>query len=311
MRQNPLFIRKICLLGTLLAWTAVYVAAAEAPAFGLEEADALLAHHRNPEAVSPLDVQDAIRILAADPAQALPVLEARGEAMVFALQAVGSDATPVLSLYIDSSATNLVRRAFDALRRVGTAEALPVYERGLEYGDDYVETSAGLALRRAGVAALPAALRACQHPQHTIRMQAYYTVGMLGEQARSTVPDLLERLETDLFNRRVILRVLSQVGGEAVIAPMVEVLVTGNALEQQSAAQALGEVDPPARKAIPALVEVLATTNATFVEKAAAGALERLGALYPADLEPFRKHTSARVRALVEKVAPPAGTPKL
>ena len=307
--------RQLRLLGMLAVllvlgsvFTPVYAedpSAARQEDSGLQKmADSLLAFHANPQDVSPEAVQRALKTLGADPEHALPVLEQRGDAMVLALQAAGPEATPVLALYVHSEETNLVRRAFYALKSVGTPEGLPAYEQAITNRDAAVRSSAVLALRRAGPAALQPALTACHDPKPTIRMQAYFTVGMLGEAARAGVPELSERLDNDPFNRKVILRVLSQVGGEAAVDPLLKVLLNGTPSEQQSAAQALERMDPPARRAIPALVKVLEQTDTPPVEEAAAEALAKIAAEYPADLAPFRDHPNEQVRQVIEKLAP-------
>jgi HEAT repeat protein len=267
-------------------------------------ADSLLTFHANPQDVSPEAVQCALQVLGADPEDALPVLEQRGDAMVLALQAAGPDATPVLALYVHSAKTNLVRRAFYALKSVGTPAGLPAYAQAITNQDAAVRSSAVLALRRAGPAALQPALTACHDPKPTIRMQAYFTVGMLGEAARAGVPELSERLENDPFNRKVILRVLSQVGGEAAVDPLLKVLLNGTPSEQQRAAQALARMDPPARRAIPGLVETLAQTNEPPVAKAVVETLTQLAVEHPADIESYRNHANPRIRQVIEKLAP-------
>ena len=207
--------------------------------------------------------------------------------IIHGLQGIGPDASaavPALTKMLDSDEFHTQYWACRALSAIGPAAAptTPVLCRLTVEGTASVRRHAAAALGdvgpgigKQGLDALTSALR--DPNSDPVREDAVIALGKLGEFARPAVPAVREALESGRISARVqTARTLWILTGETAAAVEVLIEEVGRRDEPVEAAELLGEMGPPAKAAVPALIGGLQSVE-DEARAACCGALGRIG----------------------------------
>jgi hypothetical protein len=115
-----------------------------------------------------------------------------------------------------------------------------------------VEVAAAAVLRGAGDAALPVLVGLVTSERWHEWRPALHGLENMGPAASGAVPTLLPMLD-DPERRVEVVRALGRVGAAEAVPHLVRLLGSGNEVERWAAMQALGQIGPAAREAVPAL----------------------------------------------------------
>ena len=200
-----------------------------------------------------------------------------------AIEALGSigpgavGAVPALSETLKDRWHDLARRkAVEALRKIGSAEAVPALIRALADKDE-VRRLAAFALGTIGQAAIPALIERLKD-KTSGRAGAAHALTQIGPAAKAAVPALVGVLkDVDTFASRAASGALVRIGLPAVPA-LIETLKDEDKTVRMYAASAIGEIGPVAEAAVPVLAEALKDDD-QGVRTTAAYALGHIGSI--------------------------------
>ena len=200
------------------------------------------------------------------------------------LARLGPPAIPVLTKALtDNDEDDRVRlHAALALGEMGpqAAEATPSLIQALKQRNEMIATRAASALGKIGPPAkdaVPALIDALKAGDWSLRCWAAETLGRIGPAAKAAVPALEEALK-DEQARFYAAEALAKLGlPEKGLPVLIALLEDKSSSWREAAAEALGDIGPPAKAAIPALRGALKDEQA-HVRKAAAEALKKIQA---------------------------------
>ncbi len=188
--------------------------------------------------------------------------------------------------------------AISELGKIGEP-AIPALIEALRDRNLLVRRSAAQILVRIGSPAIPALVKALKNSG--VRVRAAYTLGNIGAETKTAVPQLIVLLkDSDVDVRVSAAYALRNIGAEAKTAlpQLVSLLKDSNANVRRSAASALGSIGAKAKTALPQLVSLLKDSNAN-VRSSVASALGSIGfeakTAVP-QLVPLLKDSDANVR---------------
>jgi HEAT repeat protein len=188
--------------------------------------------------------------------------------------------------------------AIEKLGKIGET-AIPALIEALRDKNLLVRRSAAQILVRIGSPAIPALVKALKNSD--VRVRAAYTLGNIGAETKTAVPQLIVLLKNSDVDVRVSAAyALRNIGAEAKAAlpQLVPLLKDSNANVRRSAASALGSIGAKAKTALPQLVPLLKDSNAN-VRGSVASALGSIGAEAKTavpQLVPLLKDSDANVR---------------
>lgn len=208
-------------------------------------------------------------------------------AAIYGLMGIGREAkgaVPALTEALTHEDFHTQYWACRALREIGpeASEAVPALLRLLTEGVPSVRRHAAQALGGIGPAigdkAVDALARALKDPLEPVREDAVIALGQLGPFAKSAAPAIEETLAAGpLAARFPAARALWLVTGETELAVDVLIDQLDDVIWRYDAADTLGEIGPSAKKAVPALVELLESDQADEdLRNTAAQALKRI-----------------------------------
>ncbi|WP_293351950.1 MULTISPECIES: HEAT repeat domain-containing protein [unclassified Microcoleus] len=166
--------------------------------------------------------------------------------------------------------------AIEKLAKIGKP-AIPALIEALRDKNLLVRRSAAQILVRIGSPAIPALVKALKNSD--VRVRAAYTLGNIGAETKTAVPQLIVLLKnSDVDVRISAAYALRNIGAEAKAAlpQLVPLLKDSNANVRRSAASALGSIGAKAKTALPQLVPLLKDSNAN-VRGSVASALGSIG----------------------------------
>ncbi len=185
-------------------------------------------------------------------------------------------------------------RAGEALVRFGE-QAIPAFIELLESGDTVTQRVAAYTLGEIGQAAksaTPALLRALSHEHFTVRLDAATTLQKISPKLKAAVPYLIERLkaETMWLVRSEFIRLIAQAGYAAKAAiPYLEDDFNGAYMSTRRAAFiALTQIEPDEGKSVAFFLEGLSKPETAAIS---AMALGKMGARAKTALEALAQAT--------------------
>lgn len=160
---------------------------------------------------------------------------------------------------------------------VGPGSSTSSLVKSLKHGNPGTRTIAARQLGRKGPEAVPMLTEALGDENEDVRKAAIDSLGNIGPEAKRAIPALTESLkDEDADVSMAVIRSLRSVDPEA-ITPLIEALKVEHGVVRRSAAQALMEMGPKAKDAMPALAEVLKSDPDDDVRCTAALALGSMG----------------------------------
>jgi HEAT repeat protein len=180
-----------------------------------------------------------------------------------------------------------------------TIPVLPAVVTMLRDSNESVRSLAAKALGCAGKAAIPELVKLLDSPDPGVALSAVQALGEIGPDAGSTVPQLMARFlaniervrkesekesSPDMKTRHIryalkdcpYIWALARLGA-AVVAPLVELLKSGDETKRWYALEVLGKAGPAARSAVPELIKVLQGPGEAWNRARAAGTLGAIG----------------------------------
>jgi HEAT repeat protein len=176
--------------------------------------------------------------------------------------------------------------ALELLRRIRAPANVPALTKLLKDDNVYTRWMAARILGENGPAAkaaVPALIETLKDKERPPRIWAAIALGDIGPEAKAAVPALATTSKTDEFDQVRWHAAASQVwiASEKAVVPLLIEAVKGPRIDdyfhsRQRAIEALGQLGPAGRPAVPALVEAL-TDKYSGIRACAAAALGRIG----------------------------------
>ncbi len=178
---------------------------------------------------------------------------------------------PALIAALSDSKREVREQAAEALGWIGppAQEATPALIAALQDAEDQVAIKASQALAFIGdERAAPALLAAFQSDRVLVAAEAGRTLWRLGPKAESIVPALLS-VAQGAVEKAAPARELLASFGPRLVPVLAKALHAGETAKREAAADVLGRLGPPARPAVPALIEALRDKSAAVALTAA------------------------------------------
>jgi len=198
-----------------------------------------------------------------------------------ALEKIGEDAVPELIKALKDPDEVTRRRVLAILGGIGPAakDALPVVFELRSDSDEFVREAAKAAFVRIR-ADVHTLLKDLRDKDEEIRAGAATSLGILGGEAKSAVPQLSDLLTRDKSRlvRREAAKALGRIGKDAkdAVKPLASALTDADEQLRLCAVVALGEIGPAAQNALPALANAMQKDKSEEFREAASRAAEKI-----------------------------------